>query len=193
MSTPGAYVRLVRIGWVLVREGVISALPSENLPPLIGVAQSFAGLFARRRAKHEVRSDRLARAIERLGPSYVKIGQFLATRPDVVGADFAEDLSFLQDRMATFPVEEARAAVEGSLGRPVAELYAHFGDPIAAASGIFSCSSYSPSLPAAAVSHRPQFRRLLRPACRPRRIRAVGSCTSATAISGSGRTGRSAS
>ena len=134
MSTPGAYLRLVRIGWVLVREGVISALPSENLPPLASLAQSFAGLFARRRARHEDRSDRLARAIERLGPSYVKIGQFLATRPDVVGADFAQDLSFLQDRMATFPVEEARAVVEGSLGRPIAELYCDFGDPIAAAS-----------------------------------------------------------
>jgi ubiquinone biosynthesis protein len=134
MSTPGAYLRLVRIGWVLVREGVVSALPSDDLPPLPKAAQSFAGLFARRRAKHEDRSDRLARAIERLGPSYVKIGQFLATRPDVVGAEFAQDLSFLQDRMATFPVEEARAAVEASLGRPVAELYTHFGDPIAAAS-----------------------------------------------------------
>lgn len=134
VSTPGAYARLIRIGWVLVREGVISALPSENLPVLPRAAQSVAGLFARRRAKNEDRSDRLARAIERLGPSYVKIGQFLATRPDVVGAEFADDLSFLQDRMATFPVEEARATVEGSLGRPVSDLYVQFGDPIAAAS-----------------------------------------------------------
>ncbi|WP_275787812.1 2-polyprenylphenol 6-hydroxylase [Pararhizobium gei] len=134
MSTIGGYARLVRIGWVLVREGVVSALPSENLPPLVRLAQSFAGLFARRRAVREDRSDRLARAIERLGPSYVKIGQFLATRPDVVGADFAQDLSFLQDRMATFPIAQAYSAVEGSLGRPVSELYLSFGEPIAAAS-----------------------------------------------------------
>ena len=134
MSTPGAYFRLVRIGWVLVREGVVSALPSENLPAFARFGQSVAGLFSRRRALHEDRSDRLARAIERLGPSYVKIGQFLATRPDVVGAEFANDLAFLQDRMATFPTTEARAAIEGSLGRPVAELYSHFGEPIAAAS-----------------------------------------------------------
>jgi hypothetical protein len=46
--------------------------------------------------------DRLARAVERLGPSWVKLGQFLATRPDVVGAEIADDLSGLQDRMATF-------------------------------------------------------------------------------------------
>ena len=133
MSTPGAYFRLIRIGWVLVREGVVSALPSENLPAFARFGQSVAGLFSRRRALHEERSDRLARAIERLGPSYVKIGQFLATRPDVVGAEFANDLTFLQDRMATFPIEDARAAIEGSLGRPVSELYAHFDAPIAAA------------------------------------------------------------
>jgi ubiquinone biosynthesis protein len=49
------------------------------------------------------RTDRLARAVERLGPSWVKLGQFLATRPDVVGAEIADDLAGLQDRMATFP------------------------------------------------------------------------------------------
>ena len=134
MSTPGAYLRLLRIGWVLMREGVISALPAEDLPPPARAFHGFAGLLARRRAKREDRSGRLARAIERLGPSYVKIGQFLATRPDVVGAGFAEDLAFLQDRMATFPVEEARAVVEASLGRPISDLYLHFGEPIAAAS-----------------------------------------------------------
>lgn len=134
MSTPGAYVRLVRIGWVLIREGVVSALPAENLPPVARLLQKAAGLLVRRGARNEQRSDKLARAIERLGPSYVKIGQFLATRPDVVGADFAEDLAFLQDRMATFPVEEARATIEGSLGRPVDALFDTFGDPIAAAS-----------------------------------------------------------
>ncbi|WP_454288447.1 2-polyprenylphenol 6-hydroxylase [Rhizobium arsenicireducens] len=134
MSTVGAYFRLARVGWVLVREGVISALPSEDLPPLVAFAKSAAGLLARKRAKREQRSDRLARAVERLGPSYVKIGQFLATRPDVVGAEFAEDLAGLQDRMAFFPTEAAKATVTGSLGRSIDDLYASFGEPIAAAS-----------------------------------------------------------
>ncbi|CAN7173977.1 2-polyprenylphenol 6-hydroxylase [Rhizobium sp. LjRoot30] len=133
MSTFGAYFRLARVGWVLVREGVVSALPSEGMPPMAVLVKSVAGLLARKRPSEE-RSDRLARAVERLGPSYVKMGQFLATRPDVVGADFADDLAGLQDRMAFFPVAAAKASVEGSLGRPVEELYSHFGDPIAAAS-----------------------------------------------------------
>ena len=134
MSTPAAYFRLARVGWVLVREGVISALPAEGLPPLAALGKSAAGLLARKRAASEDRSDRLARAVERLGPSYVKMGQFLATRPDVVGAEFADDLARLQDRMDFFPVAAAKASVEASLGRPVSELYIRFGDPIAAAS-----------------------------------------------------------
>ncbi|SIQ71807.1 2-octaprenylphenol hydroxylase [Rhizobium sp. RU20A] len=134
MSTPGAYYRLARIGYVLIRAGVFSAIPPENLPPALRVVQSVAGLFERRVRSGEDRRERVARAIERLGPSYVKMGQFLSTRPDVVGAQFATDLALLQDRMATFPQAEAEAIIAGSLGRSIADLYARFDAPIAAAS-----------------------------------------------------------
>ena len=134
MSTIGAYFRLVRVGWVLVREGVVSALPTQDMPPSVGFLKALAEPFTRFRAKREARSIRLSRAVDRLGPSYVKIGQFLATRPDVVGVDWALDLSMLQDRMSFFPTETAKTAVELSLGRTIADLYAEFGEPIAAAS-----------------------------------------------------------
>jgi ubiquinone biosynthesis protein len=64
----------------------------------------------------------------------VKFGQFLATRPDLVGVRVARDLESLQDRMAPFPQAEAVAAVEAALGRPVAELFLDFSEPVAAAS-----------------------------------------------------------
>mgnify|MGYP000730548719 CR=1 FL=1 len=115
MSTIGAYFRLARVGWVLVREGVVAALPSDGLPPLVGFGKAVVGPLARRRAKQAERSDRLAQAVARLGPSYVKIGQFLATRPDVVGADFADDLAGLQDRMDFFPTEDAKSTIRDSL------------------------------------------------------------------------------
>ncbi|KPF53002.1 2-polyprenylphenol 6-hydroxylase [Rhizobium sp. AAP116] len=134
MSTIGAYFRLARVGWVLVREGVVAALPSEGLPPLVGIAKATVAPLARGRAKSVERSDRLARAVARLGPSYVKIGQFLATRPDVVGAEFAEDLAGLQDRMDFFPTQASKTTIQESLGRSIEELYTHFGEPIAAAS-----------------------------------------------------------
>ena len=134
MARFGTYLRLMRAGYILVREGVVSSLPADDLPEGPRFAHRVAGLFAKSRAKGRERSDRLARAVERLGPSWVKLGQFLATRPDVVGADIAADLARLQDRMATFPKAQAEAAIEASLGRTIADLYVAFGDPIAAAS-----------------------------------------------------------
>ena len=134
MSTLGAYFRLAKVGWVLVREGVVLALPDEGLPASAKFVKGMLKPLARNKALRSERSDRLSKAVSRLGPSYVKMGQFLATRPDVVGADFAEDLAGLQDRMDFFPVAAAKANIEGSLGRPISELYVEFGDPIAAAS-----------------------------------------------------------
>lgn len=134
MSTIGAYFRLARVGWVLVREGVVSALPTEDMPPAVGFAKSLLAPLTRFRAKKQARSERLTRAVDRLGPSYVKIGQFLATRPDVVGVDWAVDLAMLQDRMAFFPTTAAKSAIQTSLGRPIEDLYTSFEEPIAAAS-----------------------------------------------------------
>ena len=134
MSTPAAYFRLLRAGWILAREGVFAALPGEQLTGPANFAWRVSRLVARRRTRGERRSDRMARAVDRLGPSYVKLGQFLATRPDVVGAEVATDLAALQDRMDFFPETIAIETVEASLGRPVADLYARIDPPIAAAS-----------------------------------------------------------
>ncbi|WP_099865869.1 2-polyprenylphenol 6-hydroxylase [Pararhizobium haloflavum] len=129
-----SYLQLVRVGWVFLREGVISALPAEELPPSARMVQSLSRHFARSKAKHASRSDRLARAVARLGPSYVKLGQFLATRPDVVGAEMASDLSLLQDQMETFAQDKAEASAAMSIGRPIPEVFSRFDAPIAAAS-----------------------------------------------------------
>ena len=134
MSTPAAWYRLMRAGWILTREGVIGALPGDQLMGAPKAAWRTARLLSRRKVKGQERTQRMARAIDRLGPSYVKLGQFLATRPDVVGAEIATDLANLQDKMATFPTGEAIMEIEESLGRPVSELYSRFEEPIAAAS-----------------------------------------------------------
>jgi ubiquinone biosynthesis protein len=118
LSTIGAYFRLLRAGWIMVREGVVAAMPGDQLDGLPHAAWRLARVLARRRSRGRDRTERIGRAVERLGPSYVKLGQFLATRPDVVGADLAMDLARLQDRMETFPTTDAVAAIEGSLGRP---------------------------------------------------------------------------
>ncbi|MBL8577925.1 MAG: 2-polyprenylphenol 6-hydroxylase [Mesorhizobium sp.] len=134
MSDFSAALRLFRAGWIMTREGVVAALPGDQLSGLPLLGWRVARLFTKRRARRAGRGDRLAAAIARLGPSYVKLGQFLATRPDVVGNDMALDLALLQDRMKTFPRAEAVAAIEGSLGQPVGALFLKLGDPVAAAS-----------------------------------------------------------
>ncbi|MGD9913948.1 MAG: 2-polyprenylphenol 6-hydroxylase [Rhizobiaceae bacterium] len=134
MSSVGAFLRLAHAGWVLVREGVVGAFPGNELTGLPRLGWRAARLLTRSRARRHDRSKRLADAVARLGPSYVKLGQFLATRPDVVGSEMASDLAALQDRMDTFPRAQAVTAIEDSLGRPVGELYAVLGEPVAAAS-----------------------------------------------------------
>ena len=69
MSTVAAYFRLVRAGWIMVREGVVSALPGDQLSGLPRAGWRFARLFARRRSAGSDRTERIGRAVERLGAS----------------------------------------------------------------------------------------------------------------------------
>jgi len=78
--------------------------------------------------------SRLARVLEQAGPAYIKLGQMLATRPDIVGADVATALEHLQDRLAPFPDVAARGVITREFGRPVESLFSFFGAPVAAAS-----------------------------------------------------------
>jgi ubiquinone biosynthesis protein len=77
---------------------------------------------------------RLSRALEKLGPAYIKLGQMLATRPDIVGVEMARALEHLQDRLPPFSEAQARAEIERAFGKPVESLFSSFGAPLAAAS-----------------------------------------------------------
>ncbi len=124
--------RLGRAGFVLAREGVFALVDPTPLPAGARFGLKLARMLERRDAGPG--SARLAAALTKLGPSYVKLGQFLATRPDVVGKAIARDLETLQDKMAPFPQAQAEAAVAEALGKPVTELFIKFGPPVAAAS-----------------------------------------------------------
>ena len=125
-------IRLGRAGFVFAREDVFSLIDPRALPLPARTAVALARLIARPGAKSG--ENRLAAALTRLGPTYVKLGQFLATRPDVVGTAIASDLESLQDKMAPFPQAEAEASVAAALGRPLGQIYANFGPAVAAAS-----------------------------------------------------------
>jgi ubiquinone biosynthesis protein len=125
-------VRLGRAGVVFAREGVLALVDIDKLPLPARAAVRCARLIER--PSGERAAVRLAAALTRLGPTYVKLGQFLATRPDVVGVAIARDLESLQDKMAPFPQSEAEAAVAGALGTPLHQAFAGFGPAVAAAS-----------------------------------------------------------
>ncbi|MCC5980618.1 MAG: 2-polyprenylphenol 6-hydroxylase [Oceanicaulis sp.] len=128
------FLRLMRAAWTLARHDAIFPVEYQAIfPAPARLAGRVARLVAiRDRAANP--GERLARALEELGPSYVKLGQVLATRADVVGMEFARGLSRLQDRMAPFPEAEARKVVEAELGETIDALFAEFGPPAAAAS-----------------------------------------------------------
>ncbi len=132
ISGPAHLLRLGRAGFVFAREGVFGVIDPAAVPVPARPLVRFARLLERRSSG--AAETRLSAALTRLGPSYVKLGQFLATRPDVVGAAFAHDLERLQDKMPPFPQDQAEAAVAASFGRPVAAVFASFGPPVAAAS-----------------------------------------------------------
>jgi ubiquinone biosynthesis protein len=122
--------RLGRAGFVFAREDVFALVDTRPLPARVAI--SLSRLLARRNARDS--GSRLAAALTRLGPTYVKLGQFLATRPDVVGKAIARDLESLQDKMAPFAQSDAEATVVAALGKPLGEIYVTFGPPVAAAS-----------------------------------------------------------
>lgn len=78
--------------------------------------------------------SRVTSALSTLGPSYIKLGQFLSTRPDMIGAKRVFELKSLQDRLPPFSMGEARDAIRLNLGQSVEQLFAEFSKPVAAAS-----------------------------------------------------------
>jgi ubiquinone biosynthesis protein len=88
------------------------------------------------RDRHEPRGVRLRLALEELGPIFVKFGQALSTRPDLLPADIAVELAKLQDQVPPFPGTEARAIIDRAYGRPLAEVFASFDEQALAAASI---------------------------------------------------------
>ncbi len=126
--------RLARAGWNLARSGAFGFLDTDVMPPGAARAVRAVRMIEPRDLSDGERGRRLSDALTRLGPAYVKLGQFLATRADIVGAEAADALSLLKDDMAPFPTTQARAIVEANLGRPVDRIFSAFSDSIAAAS-----------------------------------------------------------
>jgi ubiquinone biosynthesis protein len=127
--------RLLQIQRVLVRHGLDEIILATHLfrPLRFAFYLSPATWFERR--KGGPRGERIRLALEELGPIWVKFGQALSTRRDLLPVDIADELEKLQDRVPPFPGLEAKAIIEGAYGRAVGEGFAEFDEtPLAAAS-----------------------------------------------------------
>jgi ubiquinone biosynthesis protein len=131
LSSLGHVSRLARAAFVFAREGAFVGVDPTALPPVLRLPLALANLIAKRDGDGLAG---LSRAIDRLGPSYVKLGQFLSTRPDIVGGKVAIELERLQDRVAPMSREAAVAIIEASFGAKLESLFESFGEPVAAAS-----------------------------------------------------------
>lgn len=126
-------LRLFRIATVLARHRLDELI--LDLPPLKPARVVRLLPWGRKGVRNLSRGARLRLALQELGPIYVKFGQILSTRRDLLPPDIAEELAGLQDRVPPFPGEQARALVEQELGKPIDELFAAFDtEPLASAS-----------------------------------------------------------
>ena len=132
MTAPAVHLwRLLKWGRILARHGALRGIERDpNTPPRVRRLVRIARFGARVPAV-----PRYADAFQAIGPAAIKLGQTLATRPDLVGEDAANDLMRLQDALPPLPYATIRAAIERGLGRPVGEIFASIDeDPVGAAS-----------------------------------------------------------
>ena len=130
------FFRLFAIARTLAHYNAMFPLEAIAPSPLLHRTLKVLTLLSRRPGDPDkTPGQRLAQALQSLGPSFIKLGQILATRPDIIGDDIAHDLTSLQDRLPAFSGEQAREIVEKELEAPLEELFSDFSpDAIAAAS-----------------------------------------------------------
>ncbi len=128
--------RLIQTGATFERTGAMAvALEAMQVTPRLRFAARMLGWpFKFLGLRGNPALPPVTRALTALGPAYIKFGQILSTRPDIVGDQMAGELKYLQDQLPPFSMAEARAMVEAELGAPVEALFSEFSDPVAAAS-----------------------------------------------------------
>lgn len=129
--------RIITVARILARHDALFPFERAGVPKIL-LSLLRISLFApRRRDIREKRpGERLTLAMTALGPAFVKLGQALSVRPDLVGDALADDLTLLQDNLPPFDGAQARAAIEVELGKPIADVFASFDDTAIAAASI---------------------------------------------------------
>ena len=136
MRGPHNIFRLIRTGATLERTGAMNVILNAYKAPLgVRVAAKVLGWpFQWLGYKGDSSMPAAPRALTALGPAYIKFGQILSTRPDVVGNELAAQMRILQDKLPPFAMAEAKKMIEAELNKPLNETFQEFSEPVAAAS-----------------------------------------------------------
>jgi len=131
---PKLILRLLHINWVLITHGLDDLILKTHLFRPLRFLAVFSPNFWRKK-DFGTRGERIRRTLEDLGPIYVKFGQALSTRKDILPDDIADELVKLQDKVPPFSNEQAREVIEQQLGSSITEAFAEFSpNPLASAS-----------------------------------------------------------
>jgi len=123
--------RLLSIARILAQEDALFIIDDLEISPLLS---GFCKIFTTRKPNKR-KGERLTAALERLGPTFIKLGQALSTRSDLIGDELADDLAKLRDNLPPFPTYIAKKIIEDEFKQPITSLFSEFNDvPVAAAS-----------------------------------------------------------
>jgi len=126
--------RFYQINRTLLVYGLDELVPYERLPWFVRLAR-FMLFWLKNRHPDKSLGERARFAMEELGPVFIKFGQMLSTRRDLIPADIADPLAHLQDRVTPFPSDKAKQRIESALGFPLEHIFSDFSDePLASAS-----------------------------------------------------------
>jgi len=129
------FIRLLRISAILARYRLDDLLEATHLYRPMRLLRILTPWNSRAGIADMPRGERLRLALSDMGPVFVKFGQIVSTRRDLVPADIADELALLQDQVPPFPGEQAIAIIEKALQKPLAELFSDFDpEPLASAS-----------------------------------------------------------
>jgi ubiquinone biosynthesis protein len=131
---PKVLIRLIHINWVMIYHGLDEIILKTHLFRPIRFIAFLSPNFWLKKPK-EPRGVRIRKTLEDLGPIFIKFGQALSTRKDILPDDIADELVKLQDKVPPFPNDQAIQVIEEQLGKTIADAFAEFDhNPLASAS-----------------------------------------------------------
>ena len=131
-------ITLLQIGRKIAKSDILNIISKFKKPPLFIIIVfnilSFSFSSKKKIDTHKDEGERLSNSLESMGTTFIKLGQFLATRPDIIGEELSKKLENLQDKLPPFSLKEAKKIIRDDLGEDTFNSIINLSDPVAAAS-----------------------------------------------------------